>query len=184
MSRKQSITKEMLLEAAFTIVKDRGKDELSARNLAGQCGCSTQPIFRIYSGMGELEHELFEKCIDFFSDFYKKCPETENVPFVNLGLAYIKFASEYPNLFRLLFIDGANSGMSMYDLINGGKNNFVIHEIKKIPDISTDEAGVIFMRIWIFIHGMACMVIRDDFDMSQDEIRDLLISTYNAFKER
>ena len=87
--------------------------------------------------------------IDFFSDFYKKCPETENVPFVNLGLAYIKFASEYPNLFRLLFIDGANSGMSMYDLINGGKNNFVIHEIKKSDKV--EEAHHWQLKYYMFV---------------------------------
>ena len=35
--------------------------------------------------------------------------------------------------------------------------------------------------MWIFIHGIACMVLKDDFDMTEKEIEELLVATYRAF---
>ena len=61
MPRKQSVTKEMLIDAAFDLVREKGEEELSARHLAVKAGCSTQPIFRIYRNMGEMENDLFLK---------------------------------------------------------------------------------------------------------------------------
>jgi len=181
MARKQVVTKDMLLEGAFELVKDSGSEKLSARNLAAKCGCSTQPIFRIYANMADLEKELYEKCTGFYSDFYKNAGSINETPFVNLGLVYIRFASAYPNLFKLIFFDDNDSGMSLYDLINGGSNNFVINEYKKMHGVSQDEFSVLFMKMWIFIHGIACMVLKDDFDMTEKEIEELLVSTYRAF---
>ena len=104
-----------------------------------------------------------------------------DTPFVNLGLVYIRFASAYPNLFRIIFFDDIQSEKSMYDLINGGDNNFIVGEFKKLHGVSMDEFSVLFMRMWIFIHGIACMVLKNDFDMSEKEIEELLVATYIAF---
>lgn len=183
MARKQVVTKEGLLKGAFELVRDNGREGLSARLLAEKCGCSTQPIFRIYDNMGELYHELFSVCTDYFSDFYKKAPKGNETPFVNLGMAYIDFARQYPNLFKIIFIEENSSGKSMYDLVNGGEGNFVIHEIRKLKEIPAEDASLIFMKMWIFIHGIACMVLKDDFDMTEDEIRQLLEATFSAFSD-
>ena len=61
MARKQVVTREVLLEGAFALVRDEGREKLSARNLASKCGCSTQPIFRIYENMADLEKDLLHK---------------------------------------------------------------------------------------------------------------------------
>ncbi len=181
MARKQVVTRELLLEGAFALVRDEGREKLSARNLASKCGCSTQPIFRIYENMADLEKDLLHKCEDFYSEFYKGSPSVNDTPFVNLGLVYIRFASAYPNLFRIIFFDDIQSEKSMYDLINGGDNNFIVGEFKKLHGVSMDEFSVLFMRMWIFIHGIACMVLKNDFDMSEKEIEELLVATYIAF---
>lgn len=181
MARKNVVNKEVLLEGAFELLKENGKNGISARVLSARCGCSTQPIFRLYSGMEELYEDLFKMSIDFFSDFYKKAPKNSDTPFVDLGMTYIRFAGLYPNVFRYIFLDDNKSGKSMYELVNGGSEEFVMHEISRLKGMSSEESGVMFMKMWIFIHGIACMVIKDDFDMTDREIEELLISTYDAF---
>ncbi|MCR5488260.1 MAG: TetR/AcrR family transcriptional regulator [Lachnospiraceae bacterium] len=183
MPRKQVITKELLLEGAFELVKEQGKEELSARHLAAKCGCSTQPIFRLYKNMKDLEKDLLDKCAEFFSSFYKNSKPVNETPFVDLGLAYIRFASVYPKLFRVVFLDESEGGKSMYDLINGGENNFVINEFRKMKGVSQDDFSLLFMKMWIFIHGIACMVLKDDFDMTEKEIEELLCETYLSFAD-
>lgn len=59
MARKESITKEDILRAAFEILKEEGAGQVTARKLAAKANCSTQPIFRVYSNMEKLMEELF-----------------------------------------------------------------------------------------------------------------------------
>ena len=99
MARKISVTKEMLLNAAFEITKEEGLRELTARKLAARAGCSTQPIFRVYEGMDTLCDDIFALSISDFSDFYDGYPTKSNTPFVNLGMAYIEYAMQKPECF-------------------------------------------------------------------------------------
>ncbi|MBO6149093.1 MAG: TetR/AcrR family transcriptional regulator [Lachnospiraceae bacterium] len=174
MPRKQTITKQMLIEGAFSLVREKGYGELSARHLAEAAGCSTQPIFRFYDGMKELQNDLFIYGSEYFSKYMGEAPKQSDMPFLDFSMAYILFAKNEPNLFRMLFLEENHVGKSMYDLVNGGSRNYVIKEIKRLPNIKPDDAEPIFMKIWLFIHGVACMILRDDFDMGEEELKSLL----------
>ena len=58
MARKESVTKNDILEAAFSILQEEGIEQVTARKLAARANCSTQPIFRIYKNINELIEEL------------------------------------------------------------------------------------------------------------------------------
>ena len=44
MPKSTTITQEIIIETAFEMVRKEGFAVLSARNIAKQIGCSTQPI--------------------------------------------------------------------------------------------------------------------------------------------
>ncbi len=183
MARKQVISKEGLIDGAFRLVQEQGIEALSARSLAKFCGCSTQPIFRIYNNMDELKADLMEKCFDFFSQYVANFRSVSDKPFVNLGMSYIGFAKNYPNLFAVIFVLDNGTDRNMYDLINGGKHGFVTNEYKKFNGMSQDAFSLLFMKVWIFLHGAACMVIKEDFDMTENDLVHLLEETIAAFYE-
>ena len=54
-------------------------------------------------------------------------------------------------------------------------------EYKKLNGMSQDAFMLLFMKVWIFIHGAACMVIKDDFDMTDADLVKLLEDTISAF---
>ena len=54
MARKESVTKNDILEAAFSILQEEGIEQVTARKLAARANCSTQPIFRIYKNINEV----------------------------------------------------------------------------------------------------------------------------------
>ena len=174
MPRKQSVTRDMLIDAAFELVREKGREELSARHLAEKAGCSTQPIFRIYRNMSELENDLFLKCAEYFSGYFELESDFSILPFVNFGMAYISFAKNEPNLFRFLFLMENNVDKSSYDLVNGGSKNLVIRDLKRIQGIDPGEYEKIFMKVWLIIHGTACMMIRNEFDISEKDTVNLL----------
>lgn len=69
MARKEQITKQMILDGAFDLVRTQGIEMLTARKLAAHISCSTQPIFRVYTNMEELSGEVFVKAKPFMRSF-------------------------------------------------------------------------------------------------------------------
>ena len=181
MARKVTVTRQDITEAAFALLQEEGISQVTARKLAAKAGCSTQPIFRIYKGMEELEEELFTMSCDFFHDYYAGFPRQTVTPFVNLGYAYIQFARKYNRIFEFVFLSRERYGRSLYDLINGDKG-YVSSEIQAATAQGCRDAGGLFMKMWIFIHGAACMSLTGDYDLSEDETIQMLKDAYQSFK--
>ena len=180
MARKESITKAMLLDSAFELVKAEGIESLTARKLAAKAGCSTQPIFRTYKNMEEVSEEVFQTAMEYYNAYYKNYKKTNSVPFVDLGMAYIAFAGENKNLFKLLFVSEQKFGHSLYEILNG-ELQFVGHEINKAKNMGCKNPSGLFMQMWIFIHGAACMSLTGDYDLGDEETKDLLTKSYKSF---
>lgn len=181
MARKEMITKEILMQAAFDMIQEEGIDQVTARKLAAKAGCSTQPIFRLYTNMEELIEELFAAAVNFFEEYYENFPKETITPFVSLGLAYIKFAEEHKNVFRFLFLSENRYGKSMYDIVNG-KSGAVGKEINAAVTNGCSNPSDLFMKMWIFIHGAACMSLTGDYDLTREQTIQLLKDSYAAFR--
>lgn len=182
MARKQSITKEMLQEAAFSLAKTEGIESVTARRVAQAAGCSTQPIFRAYENMEELQAEVIKMAGDFFCGYYDNAPKKSDKPFVDLAMAYINFSIEYEKLFALLFVSHYKKDISTYEFINGGEKMFVLKELKRMNDVPAKKAGEVFSNLWIFVHGMATMVLNGDYDLTEDECRENIADIIEKLK--
>ena len=180
MARKETITKKDISDAAFDLVCEEGVGNLTARKLANRIGCSTQPLFRVYHNMEELNLDFYEKAKKYFHDFYRAFPKIENLPFIDLGLAYISFAQKEPKLFQALFLTSERYSNSLYDLLNGTSQS-VVKEIAKAKEFGCSDPGGLFMKMWIFIHGAACMVITGDYDLDREQTKELLFTAYYGF---
>ena len=180
MARKETVTKQMILDAAFEMAGENGYREVTARKLASHIGCSTQPIFRVYKNMEELWAAVYDKAVEYFQAFLMKNEHKSDIPFVDLGMAYISFAMEEKNLFQLLFVTKGNVQKEMYEVVNGEGGN-VVKEISKAASQGCKNASAMFMNMFIFIHGAACMSLTGDYDLKDDETLKLLESAYKSF---
>ena len=80
-----------------------------------------------------------------------------------------------------LFISQAGDNRkSMYDLVNGQNEN-VVKEINKAKAKGVQDPSQLFMQMWIFIHGAACMAVTGDYDLDENASIDLLESAYKKF---
>lgn len=181
MARKESVTKKIISDGAFELLREQGTEMLTARKLASYIGCSTQPIFRVYNGMEELAAEMFVKASEYYENFCVNYERTSPVPFVDLALCYISFAKEEPNLFKLLFMTKHDEDVTMYNLLNGKESGFVIKELRRIPNLDMNYAEEIFMKVFVFMHGMACMVTNGEFDLDNSETEEMLKSVITQF---
>lgn len=180
MARKETITMQMILDTAFAMTREEGFSNVTARKVAAKAGCSTQPIFRVYKNMDELWNAVYSKAADFFRDYYGLYPRIGKAPFVNLGMAYISFAREEKHLFELLFVSSGQARKSMYEILNGDSGN-VVYEINQARAQGCSDPSDMFMKMWIFIHGAACMTMTGDYDLTEVQTRELLENSYQSF---
>ncbi len=179
MARKEMISSKMILDTAFQMAREEGLKNITARRVAERANCSTQPIFRTYQNMEDLMAGVYEKAAEFFQDYYSLYPRIGKVPFSNLGMAYIAFAREEKELFRMLFVP-EKPGKSLYELLNGKTEN-VKSEIQRAAAQGCPDPGELFMKMWIFIHGAACMTLTGDYDLSDSQTLEMLESVYHSF---
>ncbi len=177
MARKELITKDKIGETAFALAKNEGIENVTARKLAPQIGCSTQPIFRVYANMSELYAEIYQKAIRNFGDYYENYKSEVDTPFLHLGLAYINYARDESKLFQFLFQSEYRGDRGLFELLNG-KTAAVSREINRAAAAGCQNPSSLFMKIWIFIHGCACMVLTGDYDLTEEETIELLEDIY------
>jgi len=180
MARKEKISRDDIITAAFNIARREGIRDVTARKLAIEIGCSTQPIFRIFQGMDAVIHEILIVITQYFEKYYMGYQGNEAVPFVKLGMAYISFAENEKNLFYALFLAQDRAGKTLYELLNG-ENGTLVREINKSKDMGVHNPGDLFMKLWIFIHGAACMMITGDYDLPDEETEILLVESFYAY---
>lgn len=70
MPTKIKISKEMILDSAFSIVREYGMEKLSNRELANQLNCSIRPIYYQFANVDELQKSYIKKLRSTSMNFY------------------------------------------------------------------------------------------------------------------
>ncbi|MDE7476854.1 MAG: WHG domain-containing protein, partial [Lachnospiraceae bacterium] len=114
-----------------------------------------------------------------FGDYYGNYKSEVETPFIHLGLAYINYAKEERKLFQLLFQSEHRGDRGLFELLNG-KSGAVSREINRAAAAGCQNPSGLFMKMWIFIHGCACMVLTGDYDLTEEETIELLKDIYKS----
>lgn len=104
MPPKARITREMIVRAGFELVRANGFGGVSVRSIAERLHCSTQPVLYAFSTADEIRRAVYEETDRFHSEYLMNVRDGDML--LGIGLNYIRFAIEEPNLFRFLFSRG------------------------------------------------------------------------------
>ncbi len=177
MPPKPKITKDMVIEAGFRIVRKEGEQALNVRKAASVLGCSTQPVMYHFSTVNELKAAVFEYADKFHTQYILTPDESAGDPFMAIGLRYIRFAHEEKPLFRLLFQSDKFSTVSFKELINSDYTMPVIGPLCELSGLTAEQAKEVFGSIFICAHGAADMLANNSFDYDEEYFKKLLKST-------
>ena len=93
MPPKVKVTKEMVSDAAFDIVRSDGHENLNVRTIADRLKCSTQPVLYNYRTMDGIRDAAYEKA-DGFHTAYIMPKETDREPMLgqsgSLSMSYCR----------------------------------------------------------------------------------------------
>lgn len=169
MPKASTITKEVVLDAAFEIARTSGFSSLSARSIALHIGCSTQPIYWVYDNMDLLRADIAHKAIDYLNDVIQSYYQTGK-QLVDLGLGYIYVAYKEPFLFKAIYVDNL-AEIRFADLPHNEK---VIDALKS--DGFIDNLENYANKACVFAHSIASLVAVGMMEYDKDKIERLLIS--------
>lgn len=182
MPPKTKITKQHIIAASVEVVRDRGAEALNARAVAKKLNCSTQPIFSNYSSMEELKIDVVQSAKQLYQqhlDIGMKNPSYP--PYKASGMAYIKFAKEEKELFKLLFMRDRS-----HEEIKEEREELsgLIELISSNTGMNQDDAYLFHIGMWVYVHGIATMIATSYLDWEWDQISVMLTEAYQGLKMR
>jgi len=178
MPPKVRITRQIILQAALEIVRQKGPDALNARSLAASIGCSVQPVFREFLSMQALRAAVVQSAQQLFDAEMLAALGGED-GFLGMGMTYIGFAEREKNLFRLLFMSGGFGGASAVQVAGTTKgDDEVIATLQGMTGLDAARAQRLYTGIWFTTHGIASLVATGDCTMQQEEVRQALHTTF------
>lgn len=177
MPRKQTTTKEAMIDGAFKLIRKQGHETLTVRNLASFLGCSTQPIMYQFPDTDILKNLVYQKADLFHSEYILAGKDL-----LEMGIRYIQFAQEEPHLFRFLFQSGHFSGLSLKDLIQAPESAEMLAAVSFKEKITKEEAVAVFEPLVALVHGYASLIANNGMKYDPEAIREALMMIFNGIE--
>lgn len=169
MPPKIRITEEEIIEKSLEIVRKKGVDALNARSLAGELGCSVQPIFRAFSSMGELKMVVFQRVVEYYQQFLMS-GISEQDGLVGLEMAYIRFAREEKFFFQWLHMSDRLGMAETEEFTSVGINKEIIQVMAKATGLDVEKATELYLGAFYAAHGIATMLATNHCTFKDQEI--------------
>lgn len=157
MPPKAKITKEMIVDAAFEIVREEGVAKVTARRISEQLKCSTQPVLYYFPTVEEIKKMVYAKSDEYHAIYLMSGEKDYGNPMLTMGMNYIRFAIEERNLFRFLFQTNELSGVSLLDLLESEELLPMLTVLQNELNLSMEDTKDVFSTLFIFIHGYASL---------------------------
>ena len=173
------ITKEDIIKTAVEIVRQDGAQAINARRIAAELNCSTQPVFSNFTGMEELRFAVVKQADDLCTEYIKKEIRQGSYPsYKASGMAYIRFAKEEKELFKLLYMrDRSTEGM---DTGFGDEMNQLV---TSHTGLNGQEAQLFHLEMWAYVHGIATMFATGYLDLEWDLVSRMLTDVYQGLRK-
>ena len=179
MPPKVKITKAEVVGAALELIRKDGAAALNARSVAASLNCSTQPVFSNFATMEELQKAVDAAAYEHYLGFLKREAERgEYPPYKAFGMAYIRFAKEEKELFKLLF---------MCDRKGAAREPTADFEasveiIMNANGVTKERAELMHLEMWVCVHGIAAMLATSYLTLEWELISGMLTDVYQGIR--
>ncbi len=182
MPPKFKFTKDEITNAALNVTRKNGLTGLTARALAAELGCSVKPIFGLFKNMEEVQQEVLSSAYNLYQSYLKEDMAKEQYPpYKASGMAYIRFAKEETELFKLLFMRDRS-----HEKIEENREEIrpLLELIQQSLGLCEDDAYMFHIEMWIYVHGIATMIATSYLDWDIQFITKVISDAYMGLKYR
>ncbi|WP_159881823.1 TetR/AcrR family transcriptional regulator [Paenibacillus puerhi] len=165
MAPKTKFTKESIVSAAFEVAREEGIDHITIRKIAAKLGSSIAPIYVNFTDVEEVKQEVLTYIQRLSQQMLMTAYSPD--PFLNIGIASLKFARQYPVLFKDLVM---NTNRFVKDVQQPPGS--LIDQMKQAPELvgfTDEELMDIFFKMQVFQMGISVMDVNGLLPEEADE---------------
>ena len=180
MPRKFMFTKDEIIFAALNIVRKNGMSALTARALGNELGSSSKPVFSIFDNMSEVQNAVLDAANREYQGYIEEFMKNGKYPpYKASGMAYISFAREEKELFKLLFMrDRTNEVITE----NREEIKPLIELIMQNTGSDEERAYIFHLEMWVYVHGIAAMAATSYLKLDEELISRILTDAYKGLE--
>ncbi|GAF65775.1 putative transcriptional regulator [Bacillus sp. TS-2] len=176
MPPKKKFSKEQIVDAAFEIARVEGLSKITIRKVADKLGSSIAPIYVNFNDVEELINDVVKKMITINQQMILE--QNSGDTFRDIGIASLRFASEYSVLFNELMMK-QNEYLKDYNQEIGNDLVSMMKESVTLEGFTDEELMNILLKMRIFQGGLSIMVANGLLPkgFTNDKVVELLDST-------
>lgn len=183
MAPKVKVTREDIVTAAIELVRQHGIGAVNARSVAEVLNCSTQPVFSNFPTMEALRTAVWEESMAIYDAYLRREAEENTSPAYKAeGMAYIRFAKEERELFKLLYMRDRKGQETETESNSFSRIATIVHHV---TGLDMDTAARFHLEMWALVHGIATMFATNylalDWDLVSGMISDVYIGLRNRY---
>ena len=181
MAPRIKVTKDDIIATAIKLIRTNGDGSINARAIANELNCSTQPIFSNFDSMEELEQEVIVGIYNIYASFLINEVKNQTYPeYKAYGMAYIRFAQNEKELFKLLFMRDRTDE----ELAFSPDFDESVKMIMNANNVSEETARLMHLEMWTCVHGIGTMLATSFLSLNRELISDMLSDVYQGLRAR
>ena len=181
MPPKFKFTREQIVQTALELAREGGMAAITAKSVGEKLNSSVKLVFGQFDNMEEVKNEVLKEAYRFWRNYIQTAMgRNEYPPYAASGMAYIHFAKEEKELFKLLFMRD-RSGEVIDDSVDMKP---VIEAIQRASGLSAEDAYMVHTEMWMFVHGIATMVATSYLAWDDQLISQFLTDAYFGMRHR
>jgi AcrR family transcriptional regulator len=161
-------TRDRILEAALAVYGCDGNRGFTMRAAAAEVGITATAIYRHFPDKAALSHALVERARRLLGmcllDGITGRTSLERL--WSCAASYVRFARDYPQLYRLLFIDPIVDELPVVHEMQPGEEpapfRFVVDRVREaMADgfLTAGDPQRIALSVWVHVHGVCTLAL-------------------------
>ncbi|MBR2822908.1 MAG: TetR/AcrR family transcriptional regulator [Clostridia bacterium] len=179
MPPKTRVTEDNIIKAAIEVIRQSGFEKINARTVSEQLHCSTQPVLYHFSTIDNLKKAAYRQADQLHTQYIMNTPPGQD-PILGIGMNYIRFAVEEPQLFRFLFQSGYAEENTFLDMVDSEKLVPVLSAMQEGAGLSRQKTRDVFITVALFAHGYASIIANNRLEFDEKLIAKHLEHAWNG----
>lgn len=179
MPPKARVTEDRIINAAVEVARQSGFEKINTRTVSEQLHCSTQPVMYHFSTIDNLKRAAYRRVDQMHTQYILNTPPGQD-PILSMGMNYIRFAVEEPQLFRFLFQSGYAEENSLLEMMDSKELIPILAAMREGAGLSVQMIRNVFITVALFAHGYASIIANKHLEFDEKLIAKHLERTWNG----
>ncbi len=185
MPPRAKFTREEILEAALSLLREKGPEGVTARELGVRLHSSARPIFTVFESMEEVHREVRRAAKDLYRQYVKE-GLSKPLAFRGVGMAYVRFANREPRLFQLLFMTEQEKPENVDHTLPIIEESYeeILRSVQEPYGLSPEDAKRLYRHLWVYTHGIAVLCAAKAAAFTEQEAEEMMTEVFVSLLSR